>query len=183
MGAHRVKEDNLRGEKPKVEEDPNSKKAERERAERRIKQIIRLVEANLDGDKPVSAAIRKIKGVSFMFSNAVVSVGGFEGKILGKLPADEMKKLEDIINNPGKYNIPEWLYNRRAEPETGENKHMTVSKLQFVHNMDINEMKKLKTYKGVRHSFKLPVRGQRTRSSFRGGGAVGVKRGVGKSRK
>ena len=37
-------------------------------------------------------------------------------------------------------------------------------------------MKKLKTYKGIRHQAKLPLRGQRTKGSFRKGTIVGVKR-------
>ena len=35
-------------------------------------------------------------------------------------------------------------------------------------------MKKIHSYKGIRHESGLPVRGQRTRSSFRTGGIVGV---------
>ncbi|HDD46536.1 MAG TPA: 30S ribosomal protein S13, partial [Candidatus Aenigmarchaeota archaeon] len=42
--------------------------------------------------------------------------------------------------------------------------------------LDINFMKKIKTYKGIRHALGLPVRGQRTRSSFRKGRTIGVKR-------
>ena len=36
-------------------------------------------------------------------------------------------------------------------------------------------MKRLKLYKGMRHAAGQPVRGQRTRSHFRRGTAVGVK--------
>ena len=40
---------------------------------------------------------------------------------------------------------------------------------------DIKRMKKIKSYKGARHSAGQPVRGQRTRSHFRSRGkAVGV---------
>ncbi len=148
--------------------------------ERRIKQIIRLAETNLDGEKPVRTAIRSIRGVSFMLSNAIASVTGFGDKNLGQLSGEEYKRLEDVIANPEKHNIPVWLLNRRADPMTGEDRHLTVSKLEFAHKMDINEMKKLKTYKGVRHAVGLTVRGQRTRSSFRRGSIVGVKRKKGK---
>jgi small subunit ribosomal protein S13 len=42
--------------------------------------------------------------------------------------------------------------------------------------MDINELKRIKCYRGIRHAAKLPVRGQRTRGSFRTGKTVGVSR-------
>jgi len=35
-------------------------------------------------------------------------------------------------------------------------------------------LKKMKSYKGWRHSLGQPVRGQRTRSHFRKGSAIGV---------
>ncbi len=42
---------------------------------------------------------------------------------------------------------------------------------------DVKRMKQIRSYKGVRHSLKQPVRGQRTRSHFRTTGvAVGVKK-------
>ena len=41
---------------------------------------------------------------------------------------------------------------------------------------DIRKMKKIKCYKGVRHSLGQPVRGQRTRAHFRKGRSIGVTR-------
>jgi len=141
-----------------------------------MKSIIRIMETNLDGNKPVKIAIRRVKGVSFMFGNAISSVCKFSDKLVGELSDAEIKELEEILTNPAKYNIPSWLYNRRFDPLTGENTHLCVSQLDFTKRMDINAMKKMKTYKGVRHSSNLPVRGQRTRSSFRKGSTVGVKK-------
>jgi len=165
--------------KVKSEGKPESEKPKQPKekpAEKRIKQVIRLVETNLDGDRPVEIAIRSIKGISFMFSNAVILKSGFEGRKLGELSDQEMKTLEDIIINPERHGIPAWLYNRKSEPATGEDRHLTVSRLELTYRTDINEMKKLRTYKGIRHQLGLPVRGQRTKSSFRKGGIVGVKK-------
>jgi small subunit ribosomal protein S13 len=143
-------------------------------AAQEAQQIIRLVETNLDGRKEVGAAIRSIDGISFMLANAIVKVGHFQKKKIGELSEEESKRLEAIIAHPENYNIPVWMLNRRKEPATGENKHLTASTLEFAQRMDLNEMKKNKTYKGVRHSLGLPVRGQRTRSSFRHNKSVGV---------
>lgn len=137
-------------------------------------QIVRFMETNLNGNKPVQSAIRGIKGVSFMLSNAVAKASGLGEKKLGDLTDEERKKLEDIIMNPANYNIPVWFCNRRNEPATGENRHLTVSTLDLAKKMDINELKRIKCYRGVRHAAGLPVRGQRTRGSFRTGKTVGV---------
>jgi small subunit ribosomal protein S13 len=137
-------------------------------------QIVRLVETNLDGGKPVRAAIRSIKGVSFMFSNAVAAVSGLGEKKLSELSEGELKNLEDIIVNPDRHGIPPWLCNRKYDPVTGRTSHLSASGLEFTGKMDIDQMKKVKSYRGIRHMHHLPVRGQRTRGSFRRGKTVGV---------
>jgi small subunit ribosomal protein S13 len=160
--AHTEKGKGKESEKPKVE-----------KKERRIQDIIRFVETNLDGGKKVKVAIMGIRGVSFMFSNAISKKIDFADKKLGELSEQETKKLEDIILNPHKFDIPSWLYNRKRDPTTGQDAHLAVSKLELRQKMDINDMKKLKSYRGVRHIYGLPVRGQRTRSGS-GGKTVGV---------
>jgi len=144
--------------------------------EKRITNVVRICETNLDGTKKVLPALRTIKGISFAFSHAVANVSGLGNKRVGELTEDEIRELEDIINNPEKYNIPSWMFNRRKEPETGETKHITTSQVEFIQKMDIDREKKIRSYRGVRHSLGLPVRGQRTRSSFRKGTTVGVQR-------
>jgi small subunit ribosomal protein S13 len=165
----KVKEDVKGKEKGK------GKKPAEEPQKRKVQEIIRLAETNLDGGKKVKVAIRDVRGVSFMFSNAVTKVVGFGDKRLGELSEHELSHLEDVIANPGKFGIPAWLYNRKRDPITGKDAHLTVSKLELRHKMDINEMKKLKSYRGVRHIVGLRVRGQRTGSGS-GGKTVGVSR-------
>ena len=143
---------------------------------RPTKQIVRLAETNLDGGKPVRSAIRSIKGVSFMYSNAVSHISGLGDRTLSDLSEGELKNLEEIILNPAKHGIPSWLFNRKRDPVTGKTSHVAVSALDFTKRMDLDRMKKVKSYKGVRHIHHLPVRGQRTRGSFRKGKTVGVSR-------
>lgn len=169
-------------EKPKEEkkekgpEKPQKKHGKKDGSER-LQNIVRFAETNLDGTKTVRTAILNIKGVSFMFGNAVANICDFSDKRVSELSEEEMKTLEDIMMKPWNHNIPPWLYNRRRDPSTNENRHLLVSQLDLTRNMDINEMKKLRSYKGVRHSLGLPVRGQRTRSTFKKSGkVVGVRR-------
>lgn len=70
--------------------------------------------------------------------------------------------------------FPSWLLNRRKDVETGENSHLSGVALDLKKREDINRLRKIKSYKGFRHELGLPVRGQRTRSSFRRNKTVGV---------
>ena len=82
-----------------------------------------------------------------------------------------------MIQNPGKHGVPSWAFNRRKDMETGQDMHFLASKLEITQKMDIDNLKKIRCYRGVRHMAGLPVRGQRTRSSFRKSGkTVGVSR-------
>ena len=146
-------------------------------APKKQKHIVRVAETDLDGAKPLFTGIMEIRGVGHMMANAISKVTPLADKKIMDLTEEEIKKVEDIVHNPDKYGIPHWMFNRRSDPETGIHRHVAVSHLQLTQATDINKMKKMKSYKGVRHGLGLPVRGQRTRSSFRTKGAtVGVKR-------
>ncbi|UCD03116.1 MAG: 30S ribosomal protein S13 [Candidatus Aenigmatarchaeota archaeon] len=171
-------------EKPEPAESPPEKSDEVERKAGKKhekkkdvrKNIVRVGGKDLDGDKPVKLEISNIRGVSFTLANAAAKVSGLGEKKIGELKEDEIKHIEDILQNPGKHGIPSWMFNRRADPEEGSDKHVISAPLELRHKMDINELKKRKTYRGIRHIQGLPVRGQRTRSSFRKAATVGVSR-------
>ncbi|MBU4308527.1 MAG: 30S ribosomal protein S13 [Nanoarchaeota archaeon] len=63
--------------------------------------------------------------------------------------------------------LPEFLFNRLKDFETGENKYLVGSDLELKKEFDIKRLKKIKSYRGIRHAAGLPLRGQRTRSNFR----------------
>ncbi|MBW2968714.1 30S ribosomal protein S13 [Candidatus Woesearchaeota archaeon] len=147
--------------------------------EQKIRHLVRIANADIDGKKQILYALKKAKGVDIMFANAALKIAGINlTKKAGYLSDQEVKKIEEILKNPKKHGIPAWLYNRRKDMETGEDKHLLGADLQFTKETDIKTMKKIKTYRGVRHIRKLPVRGQKTRSNFRPnkGKVTGVKR-------
>lgn len=175
MAEEAKKEEKKGGFKPKKAEDKQELKKPQQQTQKKQIQIVRVAETDLDGEKNVSNAIRAIRGVSFMFANAISSSYPHAGKRVMDLSEDEIKQLEEFITHPEKHGIPPWMYNRRLDPDTGINTHLAVSHLLLSKTTDINKLKKMKCYKGVRHGLGLPVRGQRTRSSFRGKGTtVGV---------
>ncbi|MBD3209692.1 30S ribosomal protein S13 [Candidatus Woesearchaeota archaeon] len=133
-----------------------------------FKHIIRIANTDIDGKKHILYALKKIKGVSIMFANMALAQAGIDKtKKAGDLLDSEAEKLNDIITHPKKYDCPEWMLNRRKDPETGEDNHLLHADLDFSQDNDIKRMKKTKSYKGLRHQAKLPVRGQRTKNNFR----------------
>ena len=150
-----------------------------------IKHIIRVATTDLDGSKPIYMALRKIKGINFNFANATCNALKLDkNKKAGSLSQDEVKKIEDLIKNPTKYKIPSWLLNRRKDYETNEDKHLVVSDLKLQKEFDLKRIQKTKSYRGIRLSQGLTVRGQRTRSHFkRGGKTLGVKKAKGGGKK
>ncbi|MBI1935104.1 30S ribosomal protein S13 [Candidatus Woesearchaeota archaeon] len=150
-----------------------------EQPKQELKYFVRIANTDLDGNKPIGHSLTKIKGVSFMLSNAVCNALGLQKtKKTGYLSDAEAAKIDDLIKDPSKYKVPAWLFNRKKDPEDDVDRHLTGASLSFVEENDIKLMKKIRSYKGIRHSFGLPVRGQRTRSNFRKnkGKVLGVKR-------
>ncbi|MBM3200415.1 30S ribosomal protein S13 [Candidatus Woesearchaeota archaeon] len=143
-------------------------------------QLVRLGGADIDGNKKLYHALRRIKGVSYSFSNAVCIITNLsQNTKIGDLNEAELKKIEDILTDPLKHGIPSWMLNRRKDYDEGSDKHLISTDIQFRVDFDIKRMKKIKCYKGVRHSLGLPVRGQNTRSHFRAGKTIGVKKKAG----
>jgi len=146
-------------------------------AKDRTRVIVRVLGADLDGERVVKHAILKIKGVGHSFANAFCAVAKIDPeKKLGSFTESEITNLEEQLKDPEKLGIPKWMLNRRRDIETGEDMHMTSSGVDVSEKFDIQRMIDKKTYKGARHMLGLPVRGQRTRSSFRRGKTVGVVR-------
>ena len=143
------------------------------------KYFIRIANNDLDGKRAIGHTLTSIKGVGFSFSNAICNAAGIDKtKKSGILTDDEVKKIEQVLNDPLKYGMPAWLFNRRKDPEDNTDKHLVTATLTFIRDNDIKSMKKMKSYRGIRHSFGLPVRGQKTRSNFRKnkGKVTGVKK-------
>ena len=145
---------------------------------KKLKSLVRIMNTDIFGPKPIHHALTLIKGVSFMFSNAVCKkVGIHKDTKVGELSEEQIKKCEEIIKKPKENGIPSWLLNRKNDPETGEDLHLVVSDLRLRTEFDIRNLKKVKSYRGMRHSTGHPVRGQRTRGHFRKGGtSLGVQK-------
>ncbi len=127
--------------------------------------IVRLLSSDIEGKMTVYSGLTKIKGVSWSFANAICkSLSLDKSKKIGALTEREIEKISEFIKNP---KTPQYLFNRRKDFETGKDTHLIGSDLDFAKEFDIKRLKKIKSYRGLRHSVGLPLRGQRTKSHFR----------------
>jgi len=152
--------------------------------EKEFKHIVRIANTDVDGNKHLVTALLKIKGVGHQFANMVCFLSKIDKtRKTGYLTEEEIKKLDEIVRNPAKYGCPTWMLNRRHDYEDGKDKHLLLSDLSFTQDNDIKRLRKIKSYRGIRHARGLPVRGQRTKANFRKqkGKVTGVKKKKGKA--
>ena len=143
----------------------------------KFRQIIRIAGTNVDGAKKLAYALTEIKGVGIRLANVIVEKAGLDpDSRLGFLSDGEVENIESIVENPSKNDIPIWLLNRRMDRETGNDLHLIGPDIDLQVKSDIDRMKKIKSWKGYRHSHGLKVRGQKTRTTGRTKKAVGVKK-------
>lgn len=144
--------------------------------EKEFKYVVRILDTDLDGKDSVMQSLCGIKGLGRRVAKAIAFFAGINpDATMGELSDNEIERLKGVIKNIEK-RLPEWMLNRRKDLITGENKHIVGSDLLLKQEEDINLMRKIRSYKGIRHERGLKVRGQRTSSTGRKGVAVGVSR-------
>lgn len=142
-----------------------------------FRHIIRIAETDLVGRQKVAHALTGIKGVGISLAEVIAKNASIDSEArLGLLSDVEIDRIRDVLSDPEKHGIPGWLLNRQKDSETGKDLHITGSDLTLRIKSDIDEMKKVKSWKGFRHAHGLKVRGQRTRATGRTGKAIGVKK-------
>ncbi|MFX0022424.1 MAG: 30S ribosomal protein S13 [Candidatus Hermodarchaeota archaeon] len=143
----------------------------------REKVFFRKLRAQVDGNAKVEHGLTQIRGIGRRLSQAIVRVAGIDPNLrIGTIGEKDLNRLEEIIMAPVENGVPRWMINRPKDLRTGEDLHIIGNKLEITVRRDIDRMKKIKSYKGVRHHLRLKVRGQRTKSTGRHGLVVGVLR-------
>jgi small subunit ribosomal protein S13 len=136
--------------------------------------IVRMANTDLDGTRSVAYALTAIPGVGIRVSEAVADLAAVsKTERLGNLSEEQTDKIEATFGNLGEA-FPHWMVNRPKDWESGLDLHAVGSEVEIHRRDDINRMKMIRSYKGVRHETGQKVRGQRTRSNGRTGLTVGV---------
>lgn len=147
----------------KMKEKNNKEKPVKE--ERRETRLVRILSTDIEGKLGIYPGLAKIKGVSWAISNAVCkSLKIDKTKKIGQLDEKEIQKITEFIK---KMDIPSFLKNQQKNFESGEDEHLVSSDLELKTEFDVKRLKKIKSYRGLRHTAGLPTRGQRTKSNFR----------------
>jgi ribosomal protein S13 len=150
----------------------------------REKVFFRKLRSQVDGNAKVEYGLTQIRGIGMRFAQAIVRVAKISPDLrIGAIPEKDLNRIEEIIIAPIANGIPVWMVNRKKDLVTGENLHIIGNRLELSVRRDIDRMKRIRSYKGVRHHQGLKVRGQKTKSTGRHGLVVGVIRSKMKSKK
>ncbi|HLH85447.1 MAG TPA: 30S ribosomal protein S13 [Thermoplasmataceae archaeon] len=139
--------------------------------------IVRVANRDLNGERSVEMALADLKGIGVRLAQLISAKLSLpRDKKIGELSEEQIEKLREYVESKSYEGIPEWALNHRGEFVSGEDINLVTNDLEAQIQDDINLMKKIKSYKGVRHEKGKKVRGQRTRSNGRKGLTVGVQR-------
>jgi small subunit ribosomal protein S13 len=142
--------------------------------EENLRYFVRIGQTDLDGTKSVERSLTDMKGIGKRTARIVADAAGVDRTAtFGLLEDDEIDSVVDAVESFDEH-APEWMANRRNDFYTGETSHKTGSDLEQKRRHDINRMKMINSYKGVRHKRGQKVRGQRTKSTGRSEGTIGV---------
>ena len=123
-------------------------------AKENFRYIVRLSNTDLTGARSVVYALTSVSGVGTRIAETVADLAGVSrSERIGNLTEQETEKLESVLSKLGEL-LPAWMVLRLRD--------------------DINRMKMIRSYRGIRHEQGQKVRGQRTRSNGRTGLTVGV---------
>ncbi len=127
--------------------------------------VVRILSKDIPGGMTLYSGLTRIKGISWAISNAIcIQLKLDKKKRIGELSKEEIDKINEFMKNPG---FDSFLKNREKDFDSGTDRHLTGSDLDLRKDFDIKRLKKVKSYRGIRHASGLPMRGQRTRSNFR----------------
>ena len=136
--------------------------------------IVRIVNTDIDGEKTLLHGLASIKGIGLHMSMLIIDSIKLDKNLkMGTISDKQIELINNAIENI-KAKAPTWMLNHRKDYETGENLHLIGSQIDLQLRDEINIMKKIRCYKGIRHERGLPARGQRTRSNSRRGLSLGV---------
>ncbi len=142
-----------------------------------FRHILRIAGSDVAGTLKTVYALTEVKGISLSLSNAILRKANVNPDLrVGFLTESDVTKIEEVIDDPAKYSLQPWLFNRRKDAETGKDMHLTSADLVLKTKNDIEQAKEIRSWRGYRHAYSLKVRGQHTKTTGRAGKALGVKK-------
>jgi len=163
-------------EKTKQEPKKEEKKPKTSKEEKKddFQYIVRLSNTDVDGEKKLIYGLNSIKGIGLQLATLIADETNIDRNLkIGKLTDKQVEKLQNAIDNVQQI-APKCMLNHRKDMEVGKDIHLIGSEIDMKLRDEINTMKKIRSYKGIRHERGLRARGQRTRGNNRTGLTLGV---------
>ena len=139
-----------------------------------LQYFVRIGMTDLDGTKTVERGLTELKGIGTRMARHVAEEAEVDRTAtFGRLDDDVIEDVIDVVENLEDH-VPDWMVNRQNDFFTGETTHEVGNDLEETRRQDINRMQMIDSYKGIRHKRGQKVRGQRTKSTGRTEGTIGV---------
>ncbi|MFC7213095.1 30S ribosomal protein S13 [Saliphagus sp. GCM10025334] len=151
-----------------------SEEEPQEQEEDELQYFVRIGQTDLDGTKSVERSLAEMNGIGRRAARIIAEEADVDRTAtFGALEQETIDEVVTLVENYAE-EVPEWLTNRQKDFYTGETTHEIGNDLQLTRQHDINRMKMIDSYRGVRHKRGQKVRGQRTKSTGRTEGTIGV---------
>ena len=109
---------------------------------RNFRESIRIARTNLDGARKSAYALSDVKGIGIRLANVIVERAGLDPDTrLGFLSDGEVGKIEKILENLAKHDVPSWLFNRQKDRETGNDIHLIGPEIDLYVKADFDLVK------------------------------------------
>ena len=139
-----------------------------------LRYFVRIGQTDLDGTKSVERSLSEMNGIGRRTARIIAEEAGVDRTAtFGALDEGDIDDVVERVENYAQ-EVPGWLANRQNDFFSGETTHEIGNDLQLTRQQDINRMKMINSYKGARHMRGQKVRGQRTKSTGRTEGTIGV---------
>jgi small subunit ribosomal protein S13 len=139
-----------------------------------LRYFVRIGQTDLDGTKSVERSLTELNGIGHRAARIIAQKAGVDRRdTFGRLDDETIDEVVELVEGFAD-EVPEWLANHRNDFFSGETTHEIGNELNLTNRQDINRMKMINSYKGVRHKRGQKVRGQRTKSTGRTEGTIGV---------
>jgi small subunit ribosomal protein S13 len=139
-----------------------------------LRYFVRIGQTDLDGTKSVERSLTEMNGIGRRTARVIAQKAGIDRReTLGRLDDDTIDEIVDLVQEYAD-EVPGWMTNRQHDFFTGETTHEVGNELEMTRQQDVNRMKMINSYKGIRHNRGQKVRGQRTKSTGRTEGTIGV---------
>jgi small subunit ribosomal protein S13 len=141
-----------------------------------FKFLVRIENTDIDGHRPLYLGLTTIKGIGRRTSIRIIHELQLDRNMrIGDLKDEEVEAIQKAVEDIH-VQLPNWMMNRQKDFDTGDDMHIVGTEVQVARRDDINRLKKIRSYKGIRHERGHKVRGQRMKSNGRTGLVLGVSR-------